>query len=289
MPSKDSFSVWVEVDGVRLREYGEVVRVGENGCEISCWIPSEAGKQFTICVLDEDRIFHSGCYTSIDGIPLPRSKLIFARRRLVDTPPNTPSLRIKGFDVSPTSTKPFIFSTCELVEDEDAGERSLSQLGQINLVIREMEVISSGCAPLSTSQQATNLPALRISERAKKAMVHGIQLGDEVQTGKRDSHITKRIRHVVEFVFKYRPLDVLKADGVIPATAPREGYVPNDEIIDLTADDEEEEEDPRDKEIRLLREQLSALEQSRLQDMQGRKRKRDKADIGIKREIKTEF
>jgi len=66
-----------------------------------------------------------------------------------------------------------------------------------------------------------NLPPAeqKIHERAKKATAHRVNLGDDVQRPYKGLLKTRNLDEdpLVTFVFKYRPLDVLKANGIVPS------------------------------------------------------------------------
>jgi len=73
--------------------------------------------------------------------------------------------------------------------------------------------------------------------------VHGTQLGCAInRRSKNKTRNASTIRHIVTFEFKYRPLNVLRADGIIPAGPPGRRVTSrllpqNSEVIDLTAEE----------------------------------------------------
>jgi len=72
------------------------------------------------------------------------------------------------------------------------------------------------------SNPSTTFPdEQKVNERSKKALVHRVKLGEEVQAMQAQVCPCKRLdsEPLVTFVFKYRPLEILKAHGIVPVVA----------------------------------------------------------------------
>ncbi|KIM80347.1 hypothetical protein PILCRDRAFT_9546 [Piloderma croceum F 1598] len=106
-----------------------------------------------------------------------------------------------AFSTSHTTVKPFLFGDLQLTEDEAFLDFSAS----------------------ADIEQ-------KVYERAKKATVHRVTLGKEVQRPFRKLARTELLDKdpVITFVFNYRPLDVLKANGIVPSNVGHKRRVPAD-------------------------------------------------------------
>jgi hypothetical protein len=51
MPLRDSYDVYIEVDGIRLLEYDIAFDAKASPPTVSCWIPSQSGKVRTARVV----------------------------------------------------------------------------------------------------------------------------------------------------------------------------------------------------------------------------------------------
>ncbi|KJA14690.1 hypothetical protein HYPSUDRAFT_48907 [Hypholoma sublateritium FD-334 SS-4] len=235
MPAAGHISAWVQVNGIRLPEYGTTVSA--DGTEVSCWIPSEAGKNFEICYQDSLRAFATGTKLYIDGVRM-RGKFLYPhsmteRRR-------SEHATHRGITVSPSEYKPYVFANCELIEDEDFLSTMSPHVGEIVCAVAELRLREFAPPPTATYE----FPPLRVQERAKKGIVHGTQLGSAVKMSRsRRRRETDTIQQLVKFKFVYRPLNVLIADGIAPASASDVGvlaYLPHDNSEVIYFRDEEE-------------------------------------------------
>ncbi|KIM75639.1 hypothetical protein PILCRDRAFT_13420 [Piloderma croceum F 1598] len=78
---------------------------------------------------------------------------------------------------------------------------------------------------------------LQLHKRSKKLTSHHIEFGEEVScpTGIRIKCIHLDEEPIVTFIFKYRPLDILKANGIVPSTFGQQNpAIPEPEVEDTT-------------------------------------------------------
>ncbi|KIM48544.1 hypothetical protein M413DRAFT_81087 [Hebeloma cylindrosporum] len=232
MPTVDNFSVWIEVEGKQLPEYQVQSSVNEDQSVRTCWIPSEAGKEFRIVYRDSLREIDTCTRILVDGVPC--SGLV-QRPIAFSTAPDT--IVHDGQSASATTYKPYVFSNCQLTEHASTTDRAAASLGEIVVGVEHV-LVTADNQPWAS--KVSDLPPLRIHERAKKGIVHGTQLGKEVPRSVRTTTYTTTIRKLVSFHFKYRPLEVLKADGIVPRDKPTSVKRPADpeDIIDLTLEDD---------------------------------------------------
>ncbi|KAJ7019997.1 hypothetical protein C8F04DRAFT_1145798 [Mycena alexandri] len=203
--SKD-FSAWVAIEGVKVPEYG--VEVSENGQDITCWIPSEVGKKFSVNWTNISAPGLTGGGVQVDGLKC-GFEAIAAEMRPI-------SAFMDGIAETDTKTRPFEFAPLELTDDDSyLDSSSHPHLGLIKLEIWRVDV-AGGYAPSVVAVPA----AQKVHERAKKAMNQQIKFGAAVEHAQVQSAQIRRVGFgpLVAFSFKYRSLDVLKANGIAPPT-----------------------------------------------------------------------
>jgi len=114
---------------------------------------------------------------------------------------------------SPTTTRSLVFASIQLTDD-DAGLNSecVKDLGDI--VVRISQAQRTG---ISQPKTVGSIADEKVHERAKKAISHRVNFGEEtVQRQAMTITISKTIATLVTFTFKYRSIDILRADGIAP-------------------------------------------------------------------------
>ncbi|KAJ4477516.1 hypothetical protein J3R30DRAFT_3486766 [Lentinula aciculospora] len=281
MPSYKSFFASVVADGEPLDEYNIETSEKDGLTTVYCWVPSIAGKQYEIQWKDLVLKETSDGQVRIDGNKCGGKVLI--KKNGVATK--------RGFRTSLTSSKPFIFSDLKMTDDEDPFALGMpGNIGEIELRIQYF--------PLSgqrTPYKVKSLPAEQTyNEKAKKGIDHQTRFGDIVFNERPVSSLHgKHIGKVfLKFLFRYRPLDVLRAHGIAPparndlprpSKRPRspamEGVNPSiAEIIEIS------DEDTPQKEIEKLQRRLDELE-AKHPDIRDRKKvKREPGIVTVKTE-----
>ncbi|KAJ7645868.1 hypothetical protein B0H17DRAFT_1103672 [Mycena rosella] len=206
------FSAWVTIDGKEVIEYD--VETSEDQNTVTCWIywiPSELGKRFVVhwknSVYRHDTLGH----VSMDGTWAAGQ---FIRHRMPSLPAAT---HCDGVSDG-TSVKLFVFSSLELTDDDAflGGSESLHQeLGVIQLSITPVQITGAS----DKTPKSRSLSEMKVHERAKKAVTQQIMsAGQAEQLAKPKTYSSwKRTGpDLVKLCFKYRPLDVLQANGIAP-------------------------------------------------------------------------
>ncbi|KAH9481198.1 hypothetical protein JR316_0005718 [Psilocybe cubensis] len=233
MPIIGNFSAWIQVDNQPLPEYQ--IEYSQDGRKATCWIPSEAGKEFQICYRDSERSKTTASKVRIDGHKC-AGKIIYSK---ISHPTRSSTSVQKGVSGGNNTLRPFVFSHCRLVEDEsEQMVKNLSSIGEIKVKISHVETGS-------VTDNHGHIPPfdeLRIYERAKKGITHGTQLGTAVPREPKHARKVNFKRTQVTFEFRYRPIDILMADGIAPQpTSPpsvkRQHASEHLDLIDLTRDD----------------------------------------------------
>ncbi|KAJ7267545.1 hypothetical protein B0H12DRAFT_114310 [Mycena haematopus] len=244
------FAAWVSIDGTEAPEYG--VEISEDQKSATCWISSELGKKFAVHWKNTPyhsdtlgNVFMDG--TKCDGIIIRAG--------------TTKTATKDGVYDSQFSKRPFVFSALELTDDDAFLGSSLHQeLGLIELKIEPIEVVSS--------EPATNvalLSEIKVHERSKKAATQQITLAEPelFNTPRLVSICQTTGPELAKFCFKYRPADVLRANGIMPP-APQQlkRKASVEPLRTETSDSDEDEDDAREE--KMLRERLNAIEAKRL-------------------------
>ncbi|EIW84418.1 hypothetical protein CONPUDRAFT_135869 [Coniophora puteana RWD-64-598 SS2] len=200
------FSASLFVDDSPLDEYDIVADEGRR--EITCYVPSQAGKKFTVRWADWtwEQGMDSAGFVSVDGLRCSGKVTKMLNRGTVQR---------TGFDVDERTVRDFMFSDIKSTDD-DAQLHALGheKLGEISLEIWRGKVMGTA-APRSYDEKPNDNCV--VHERVKKAMVHCVGFAEE----RKLSGPTRRSRFcflgkhpVSRFVFKYRPLAVLQAQGI---------------------------------------------------------------------------
>jgi len=145
-------------------------------------------------------------------------------------------------------------------------------LGDVKLEIEEVKIHGVGSFEASVSGES-KAESAKVHERSKKVVGHHFKLG-EVVTGPPGSFCkTTTLRRVCTFVFKYRPLELLRANGIAPLDKGQKRVAEDPEEDDV-GDDVQASDILRIKE---LESELEAL-----------KRKTGQSSKKLKTEVKTE-
>ncbi|KAG2364568.1 hypothetical protein BDR07DRAFT_777612 [Suillus spraguei] len=235
------YTAWISVDGKPLDTYAVETSLVTN--EVTCWIPSEAGKEFSVHCQNTsapgpDTI---GAFVYIDGQGCHGS--LFERWNVNHT------VKISHAFISDRITKSFVFSTVRLTgtsarrqfvgsmphccpDEDEFVDTSLADLGQIQVRVCRV-ALGEYYNPAQNQLQTEH----KVHERSKKAVTHCVGLGMETMIPQTMLRKSQCIGHpLAKFTFKYRDRNLLKANGIMPVPAhlKRKASL---EIIDLTVND----------------------------------------------------
>ncbi|KAF8181553.1 hypothetical protein BJ912DRAFT_979859, partial [Pholiota molesta] len=218
------------------------VECKESTREVSAWIPSEVGQIHV-------------CYRKAEG-----DKRAF-----------TATLYLTGTNFSRRH------------DDAYVDHPSSAGIGEIKLVFRTVEVTHKH-PPTPQFIPAELLETPKIHERSKKGLVHQIQFSESKTRPYfiRGSSSTKTVGSRRIFIFKYRSLDLLQANGIAPCPTP-----PAETIEDVGRSTEKQSGDDDEDEIMKARALLAELEERRNQK-RARKEMGD-PQIRVKNESTSQF
>ncbi|KAJ3882059.1 hypothetical protein F5051DRAFT_500742 [Lentinula edodes] len=278
MPSYKSFRAYIIVDGKPLDEYSTEKSTKDGLTTVTCWVPSVAGKVIFLQISVLRHIHGTRC----------GGQVIKKRNKA----------RIKkGLRISPTSSRLFEFALMKLTDDEDSFALDMpGNIGEIELRIRYWS--QTGRAIWEKISKPPEEETY--NELTKKGIDHQTRFGTTVYDEKPSyKNLGEPIgKYFLRFVFRYRPLEVLRAHGIAPpapstsqtndlpqsSKRPRsssmQGVRPGSlGIIEISDDDD----DPQ-KEMENLQRRLDEL---RAKHPDIRDRKRVKREPGVA-SIKTE-
>ncbi|KLO19492.1 hypothetical protein SCHPADRAFT_935288 [Schizopora paradoxa] len=205
MPSNDAYSASIIVDGNALEEY----EVEGKDAVLSCWIASEAGKNFSVRLTGAMSDVSLAWHIYIDGKWMKGCVYHASSGPLNQTS--------RGYPSDENTFQMFTFSQVSLTDDDSIAspDLDLSNLGTIEIRISRAEFTKDpNQSPLipSTSNITT------IHERSKKLAMHRVSLTETKQKRTGIIYKTRLLEsnpHAC-FVFKYRPKDFLISQGIAP-------------------------------------------------------------------------
>ncbi|KAJ7212927.1 hypothetical protein GGX14DRAFT_445667 [Mycena pura] len=198
------FTAWVTIDGQEATEYG--IETSEDQKTVTCWIASELGKTFSVHWRNASYPHDTAGYVKMDGSSC--GGIVLYRQSVPRT--------VEKNGVSDGFTvRPFMFSSLELTDDDAllGSSSSYQDLGIIELMIVPVQVTQRGVPGVNRS-----LAQLKIHERSKKAVTQQISLAESKIIPNPAPLVRARSAGpgLVKFYFKYRPMDVLRANGIVP-------------------------------------------------------------------------
>ncbi|RDB28684.1 hypothetical protein Hypma_014843 [Hypsizygus marmoreus] len=220
------FEAHINVDGVALPEYS--CQTDKDGEKVSCWIPSEAGKSFTVSWKTlVGKPYEISGKVNIDGNSLGGR---------IQYPNATMTVEHTGASISSTTERPFIFSSLNTTDDDTyLNNTTTMSIGDITIAFWEIVTGEETYAiPITLSNE-------KVHERSKKAMAHRVELGELKERSSRKTVMATNVRVLSTFVFKYRSIDILRAEGIAPPDPAAQKRKADD--IDGKDDDDEEEEE----------------------------------------------
>ncbi|KAJ7882295.1 hypothetical protein B0H13DRAFT_2048339 [Mycena leptocephala] len=269
------FSAVITVDGLPLSEYA--VEYSADGTEATCWIASENDKRFCVKLKDTDtspRRTISG-RISVDGIKCGGQHLAARAGHRVATSSRD------SVSTSANTRRPLTFGKQVLTDDDAYLNAAISpELGTIKAVcdlVRPRHGRGTTRRNWHRPQETHGI----MHERSKKAMGHSVQFGPEFHRQNLPfQKASQTIRTLATFTFKYRPIELLRAEGIAPPAPRAQRAATPTDVVDLSMDVDEDDGD--DAEIRKLETRLNALKKKN----KGKQVKRESSNI--KKEIKSE-
>ncbi|KAF8626112.1 hypothetical protein AX17_006608 [Amanita inopinata Kibby_2008] len=258
-----TFEAQVKVDGAGLPEYQ--VEVDEQATRVTCWIASE---NFSVCWHNPEPTFDTTGHVYLDGA--------FATGKVLYKGSCRVPVEVDSLYTSPTSCRRFSFSPIVYTDDDTYLQALTKSFGEIEIRLSEVTAVRE-----RGFYGASFTPNDKVHERSKKLGAHCVKLGAEEVATPTTYVSSTIIRQLVTFVFRYRPLDMLQANGIVPAPPRTETIKPNqkDKKRNISELEEIEVNDNSDEDIDSKLNELKA----KIQRLESRRSK--KQNVG---KIKTE-
>ncbi|KAJ7789291.1 hypothetical protein B0H14DRAFT_3891957 [Mycena olivaceomarginata] len=218
----DEIHAWICVDDVKLSEFA--LEYSADGMEASCWIPSECDKQFSIHWETTDSVAGQtlNAQVTVDGTRCGSNDMYCPDRAR----PHIASGSRNSVATSAETRRPLLFAQQALTDDNNLLNAAISpELGSIR-------------PPVWGGRFETQV----LHERSKKAMGHSVQFGAEYRARNHRLEPPVVVRDLATFVFRYRPIELLMAQGIAPPVVrPQPAASSADhEVVDLTVDDDDD-------------------------------------------------
>lgn len=204
------YSANIFVDDKELEEYE--VTVDATGTQATCWVASEVGKKFAVQWKwhAQTRLIDSKGTVMLDGTPC-RGKII-RRGYLGQNDTAHKSSIWHG-----TMERDFVFSNLQLSDDEALLGLPVSKhLGEISVKIRHG---AAGRRQLDMEEMPNLLSHTekKHERMVKKLSSHCVGFGQQRIVQRRVvCHFTPNNSPPIIFTFKYRPIAILQANGIVP-------------------------------------------------------------------------
>nr|GAT55875.1 predicted protein [Mycena chlorophos] len=209
----NGFNAWITIDGQPVPEHQ--VDISADQTSVTCWVASELGKNFSVHWQNVSSPRDVAGYLRMDG-EFCAGRITYAGLAAAAQFPR-PETVVRGVSDGPM-LKPFVFSALE-TSDDDALLAGPAQpdLGLIALKITPIRSLGQKQEP--NNGPWTTLAQQTVHERSKKAVTQQIGLGEAQYDPEGTKPLVTVVRtgpDIVHFSWKYRPLDVLRANGIAP-------------------------------------------------------------------------
>ncbi|KAF5342591.1 hypothetical protein D9611_002000 [Ephemerocybe angulata] len=210
--SPQGYEAWIEIGGKRLEEYK--VETSEDA-RVVCWIPCEAGKEFSIKLTipsERHRATNHTIQAYLDG------ELASLHGNVIYTDvaayiPKTVTFSDQLVEQR-RATRAFQFGSLELTDDETYLGAATKEFGEIKVAVNSVQRYVAHHEPYGAASSAIK-EDYRVHERAKKGLAHCVKLGAEKPVASRFKMVQAvGASKVCTFVFKYRHMDILEANGI---------------------------------------------------------------------------
>jgi len=218
------FAARIICDGQDLEEFAVKV---EDEKTISCYISSDVGKTFFISIKNEfDSLVSGRCF--VDGI---HAEGLYIHP--------TEELTSEGYRVDEGTVKPYVFVPLMVTDDESVAnprDPVFRDLGAIEVRIHR---VTKG-APVQASRKEPSVTV--VHERSKKAGTHRVSFAEPTSATRITFYTPNYIDPIdspyAVFKFRYRPRDLLKAQGIIESACVPEEDEPSIHVSQAGSSDD---------------------------------------------------
>ncbi|KAH8084348.1 hypothetical protein BXZ70DRAFT_1012032 [Cristinia sonorae] len=205
-------TVEIRLEGADAKlEEGQVEQSGELS---KCYIPSEAGTNFVVHIRERSNRFHFSVKLFLDG-QRAEGGICYPGKKF----------NINGLPVSRELIRPFQFSPLTMLDDDAAplNHPNMEELGVITVKLTRVRVVGIPNQRPATYSNFNEFGP--IHERSKKAGTHCVSVGEPKSCKPRDRVMVMPLvsgeAPYAIFQFRYRPRDLLQAQGILTMPRPR--------------------------------------------------------------------
>ncbi|KAF7291094.1 hypothetical protein MKEN_01491300 [Mycena kentingensis (nom. inval.)] len=213
MPELNGLSAWVSIGGVDATEYN--VEVNAETKTVTCWIASEVGQEFVV----KWKKTSFKAKTNLNGqLYIDNHSCGGKIFRQDNVDPSSVMRHVGVTQKDGKKTRSFRFSALETTDDDSVSLQGVSD----NLGVIELRILPVGGIKQKSRSSADvkSLPNLTVHERSKKAITQQVLLGEAMARTKAKSPFVSTAQPtgppLAILRFLYRPLDVLRANGIAP-------------------------------------------------------------------------
>ncbi|KAF7376572.1 hypothetical protein MSAN_00073500 [Mycena sanguinolenta] len=199
----NGFEAWIVINGVEAEQFKPETVDYPTGQ--TCWIASELDKGFSIHWRNTEVFCHTASRIWVDGIECAGEIILHPNREA----------SISGRRTSGSTVSPFKFSPVNLTDDD----AFLDSSGHKDLGLIRVEIWTINQAGTKSYGKVDAAVESKIHERTKKGSSHQIKFAKEEVQPLRSAAIVEYLENspLVTFTFKYRSIDVLRAEGIAPS------------------------------------------------------------------------
>ncbi|KAJ7933791.1 hypothetical protein B0H13DRAFT_682637 [Mycena leptocephala] len=198
----NGFEAWINIDDCEVEQFQP--KTVEYPTGQTSWIASEVNKGFSIHWRNTDVFCQTAARIWVDGIECAGEIILGPNREA----------SVSGRRTSGSTVSPFKFSPLNLTDDD----AFLDSVGHKDVGLIRVEIWTINMAGTKPFSNIAAPVETKIHERSKKGGSHQIKFGQEVIHATRSAAIIEYLENspLVTFTFKYRSIDLLRADGLAP-------------------------------------------------------------------------
>ncbi|KAL1730406.1 hypothetical protein EV714DRAFT_284246 [Schizophyllum commune] len=199
---------WIEVDGKPLDEYG--VELSQDDKKCNAWIPSKAGQEFVVSWRDPYLSRATAGYVYTDGK--------YTAGHVLRPNRATVTALVDGTYTSPTQLRKYQFSDMTLTDDDSYLNKTPQEVGEITIKIWLCTVGAVIPMPVKDVDGPS-----KMHEKTKKGLAHSVGFSTPTQLNKPVSGVSVHAigaSPIATFTFRYRSIEMLRANGIAPMPAP---------------------------------------------------------------------
>ncbi|KIY65332.1 hypothetical protein CYLTODRAFT_445426 [Cylindrobasidium torrendii FP15055 ss-10] len=222
-------SASVLVDGAPMPEHTPTY--DSDTKTITCWIASEPGKEFKISLTRHTREHATAAYFHVDGAFV-RGRMGKANRPILSGPAPD-DLVCEGVITGERAERALVFSSVVLSDDDSLLNNTVSpEMGEIRVEYWRVEEVGPG------DFIAADFRTVGSVHERKKPVSHVADLGDVRTIEHAPFTSVEKIERLLTIVFRYRPLEFLHANDIVPRPTSQKRKLGEDIIEILDTDDE---------------------------------------------------